>query len=818
MGFNFGINGYKSAGIERIGIQKPARPIKLCFVAGTRPEIIKLAPVIQEAQRSSQYFSIDLILTGQHKGMTRGLLRAFGVDTKKVRCHNLNVMKHGQSWDKLHARLIKGTDGAVKAINPDMIIVQGDTETTNVAAYVSYRNRKPLAHVEAGLRTGDLNLPWPEEYLRRSTDVVTDLLFAPTRGARENLEKENLSSNNIYLTGNTVIDAVKYVESRYTLGNLPAAGQRVIRHLPKKKKIILLTCHRRESWGFRMKGIFDAVRTLALKNPDAYIVFPVHLNPVVQEIARATLRGIPNVQLTSPLDYPTMIHLIKKSHLIMTDSGGIQEEAAYLGKPVIIMREKTERPEAVEKGIAVLVGTHDSDRIIKETEKLLLDEERYKEVVGKMEKGSGVFGDGKASKRIINEIVRYFLGAKHHSNNYDSYEQDVAFIEKRPKRLPKSYRKAAGWLIDSGIQNRNGSFNGFFDTDRGNYPFAYPEITGYAASLLSEPQKFGDLETLQYAEKAAAWISGSLQNTGYGMAMPARVYSDPTTHSLRYSLSYGYDNGIIMSSFLNLYKATGDKKYISAAESIAGFLIGDLKWGTKRPFALYDPVLKKAMNRKENWSMSFGAYETNAALGFFGLYEYTKKQVYFDVAISVCEKALKQQRRSGRFVTSTADGSTHGHPHMYAANGLYRAALYLQLAGRHQTLAKRFIHSAARATKWMLDNQLPDGTIRYLYGNGEFMPFERSDALAQVVSLGSSLVSNGHLDIKYMQNLHSALHRLTRYQDRSRSRRKNGGFRFGVHETGASIDHINAWCTMFAIDALSEYAELIRKVGSDDHG
>ena len=357
-------------------------------VIGTRPEAIKMAPVLAQLDRQRERVRSVVCLTAQHRQMLDQVLGLFDIRPD----YDLNLMEADQALSQLTARLFEGLDAVVQRVQPDWVLAQGDTTTVLVAALVAYYHAIPFGHVEAGLRTGDKRRPFPEEINRRVADEVADALFAPTRYARDALLRAGFPEGGIYFTGNTVVDALLEVAARpYRWDAGPLAP------VPSDRSLVLVTAHRRESFGAPLEAICEAVRDLARRFADdgVHFVYPVHLNPNVRECTFRVLSGLPNVSLTDPLDYLSLVHLMKRSILILTDSGGIQEEAPSFGVPVLVMRETTERPEGVEAGVARIVGTQRL-RIVEEATRLLRDPKARAD----MAKGGNPYGDGRASRRI----------------------------------------------------------------------------------------------------------------------------------------------------------------------------------------------------------------------------------------------------------------------------------------------------------------------------------------------------------------------------------------------------------------------------------
>lgn len=373
--------------------------IKTLCIIGTRPEAIKMAPLIKKLS-SDVRFSNKLCITSQHNEMLNSVLDLFqlGVD------FDLKVMSKNQSLSLLTVKILDGLLQVFKNYTPDCVLVHGDTTTTLAASLSAYYHKIPVMHVEAGLRTGDIYVPWPEEINRKLTDNIAKLHFAPTNQAMDNLLREGVNVNSIFVTGNTVIDALsdvsKTLEENYTLKQLM---QKQFAYLTKDRRMILVTSHRRENYGDGFKNMCLALKEIAMTYADIDIVYPVHLNPNVQQIVKPLLVGISNIYLIDPVDYLGFVYLMQQSYLILTDSGGIQEEAPFLGKPVLVLRDKTERIEALAAGTVMLLGTN-KDVIVRSVSRLLNNAQEYK----KMSEATNPYGDGLASERILNIIAKDF--------------------------------------------------------------------------------------------------------------------------------------------------------------------------------------------------------------------------------------------------------------------------------------------------------------------------------------------------------------------------------------------------------------------------
>ncbi|MBL4932684.1 non-hydrolyzing UDP-N-acetylglucosamine 2-epimerase [Clostridium paridis] len=370
------------------------KKIKVMTIFGTRPEAIKMAPLVKELEKREGIDS-KVCVTAQHREMLDQVLDYFEIDTD----YDLNIMKNKQTLTGITSRVLEGLDAVFEEEKPDMILVHGDTTTTFGGALAAFYKQIKVGHVEAGLRTFDKYFPFPEEMNRKLTGSLADLHFAPTIGSKENLLREGINEKDIYVTGNTVIDAMEHtVKEEYKFET------EELNHIDfEKKKVIMITAHRRENWGEGIENICTALKRIVEENKDAELVYLVHLNPVVKDVVFKHLNDKERVHLLPPQDTKETHNLMKKSFMVMTDSGGLQEEAPHLGKPVLVLRDVTERPEAVAAGTVKLVGT-DVEKIITEANKLLNDKVEYE----KMSKAVNPYGDGKASIRIVDAIENYF--------------------------------------------------------------------------------------------------------------------------------------------------------------------------------------------------------------------------------------------------------------------------------------------------------------------------------------------------------------------------------------------------------------------------
>ena len=369
---------------------------KILLVFGTRPEAIKMAPLVKALQKDTEHFETRVCVTAQHRQMLDQVLEVFGITPE----YDLNIMAPNQDLYDITAKVLMGLREVLKDFRPDTVLVHGDTTTSMAASLAAFYMQIPVGHVEAGLRTDNMLSPWPEEMNRQVTDRICTYYFAPTEQSKKNLLQENIDEKKIFITGNTVIDALLMAVD--IISSTPGMEEKIAKEFQEKgytvgnREYILVTGHRRENFGEGFLHICKAIKELAALHPDMDIVYPVHLNPNVQKPVYELLSGVDNVYLISPLDYLPFIYAMQHSTLLLTDSGGVQEEAPSLGKPVLVMRDTTERPEAVEAGTVKLVGT-DAEAIVSNVTALLQDKEMYK----RMSETHNPYGDGQACERIM---------------------------------------------------------------------------------------------------------------------------------------------------------------------------------------------------------------------------------------------------------------------------------------------------------------------------------------------------------------------------------------------------------------------------------
>lgn len=383
--------------------------IKVITIFGTRPEAVKMAPLVKELEKREEISSL-VCVTAQHREMLDQVLDLFNIKPD----YDLNIMKAKQSLTGITTRVLEGLEEVFDQEKPDLILVHGDTTTTFAGSLAAFYKQIKVGHVEAGLRTFDKYFPYPEEMNRKLTGAIADLHFAPTDGSKNNLLREGINEENIFITGNTVIDAMNFtVEDRYIFNN------DVLNNIDyNNKKVIMVTAHRRENWGEGIENICKALKHIVENNEDVELIYLVHLNPVVKDVVYKYLDGVPRVHLLPPLDTKETHNLMNKCFMVMTDSGGLQEEAPHLGKPVLVLRDVTERPEAVEVGTVKLVGTN-TEEIIDNADKLINSTEEYE----KMSRAINPYGDGKASQRIADAILYSFGYKKERSKEFKTNKE-----------------------------------------------------------------------------------------------------------------------------------------------------------------------------------------------------------------------------------------------------------------------------------------------------------------------------------------------------------------------------------------------------------
>ncbi|MBE6065505.1 non-hydrolyzing UDP-N-acetylglucosamine 2-epimerase [Clostridium cochlearium] len=377
---------------------------KIMTIFGTRPEAIKMAPLVKEIEKREELCS-KVCVTAQHREMLDQVLDLFQIKPD----YDLDIMAKGQTLTDITMKSLKGLEGVFREEKPDLVLVHGDTTTTFAGALAAFYQKIKIGHVEAGLRTFNKYFPYPEEMNRKLAGAMADLHFAPTKGSKNNLLKEGIDYDNIYITGNTVIDAMEFtVEDNYVFKN------KILNEIDyKNRKVIMVTAHRRENWGEGIENICKGLKEVVENNKDVEIIYLVHLNPIVKDVVYKYLDGVDRVHLLNPLDTKETHNLMNKCYMVMTDSGGLQEEAPHLGKPVLVLRDVTERPEAVEAGTVKLLGTN-KELIVHEANKIIRNKEEY----NKISRAINPYGDGYASRRIVDSILYYFKYLENRPNDF----------------------------------------------------------------------------------------------------------------------------------------------------------------------------------------------------------------------------------------------------------------------------------------------------------------------------------------------------------------------------------------------------------------
>lgn len=788
-----------TAAMNRMPVRPTAhKPLRTMFIMGTRPEAIKLAPVILAARTEPERFDVKLVSTGQHKQMLEQALGTFGL----MPDHALIGFRNGNDLCEVTSRIVRGIGTVLSSQPADVIVVQGDTPSALAASLAASFHRIPVAHVEAGLRTyGDLS-SFPEEQNRRLISRVAAVHYAPTTAAVQNLLREDIPISNIICTGNTVIDSLAIASERTDVPE-------IVSQIPNDKKVIVVTSHRIENIGAPLKRICAAVKKIARDHDDVEIIWPVHKNPLIRDIIFQELKGEANISLIEPLDYMSFVHLMKRSHFIMTDSGGIQEEAPAIGRPVLVMRETTERPEAVECKNAKIVGTS-AKTLVEEAELLLSDPKTYKRMSGI----NTPFGDGKAAGRILDDLSIRFSGARSSSvrtasDNPESRAAAVSKLRKKPMEFPEAsvgegFSAVKDWLLRSGIQSeRTGAIFSWYDPENHKYSYIYPEIMGYwmtAMSYLagSEPLNTRTDVFVASAMQTGDWIiKKGFQDCG---GVLSRFYTKGGAKKDPFQSSEGiiamFDNGMLLSGFLNLYEKTLEERYLSAAKVIAAFITEKMAPAGDRIYALYCSKDGTYAEHSQRWSCFPGSFLSKVAISLLHMNSVSKDQAYSDCAQRLCDNALKyQEKETGRFML--LDGSTYTHPHCYTCEGLISSGKLLE--------RQDLIDAGLAGVRWLLKKAGHEGFVRRNYNsNIGFPKAVSSDIQAQTVRL-FYLAQNEDPGINDLsQAARKLLLFMLSFQNlRSDDNRTYGGFRYGTDtRDGSEINTYNSWASMFAMQAM----------------
>lgn len=772
------------------------KPLKTMFVMGTRPEAIKLAPVILGARSEPSKFDVNVVSTGQHKQMLQQALDTFDL----VPDHSLLGFKKGQTLCDLTSRIVRGI-GTVLDSNPaDVIVVHGDTVSAMAAALAASFHGLPVAHVEAGLRAyGDFS-PFPEEQNRRVISHVADVHYAPTTAAVQNLLREGILISDIVCTGNTVIDALDIASKKSGVAEILA-------DIPEDKRVVLVTSHRRENIGAPLKRICAAVKKIASQHEDVHVVWPVHKNPLVRDAVLAEMQGAKNITLIEPLDYASFVGMMKRSYFIMTDSGGIQEEAPALGKPVLVMRGTTERPEALECKSAKLVGTS-AKTLVEEAERLLNDPLEYEKMAGT----NTPFGDGRSSGRILDDLYLRFSKKARRSGVHDSggeVTREVTRLRNGKIPVPEESVGAAfsgvrQWLLSSGIQaEKTGAIFSWFDPEKNSYSYIYPEIMGYWMSSMcylagSEPLNEGTDTALTSARRAGDWIiKKGFEDCG---GVLSRFYTRGGGKQDPFQQSQGiialFDNGMLLSGFLNLYEKTLEDRYLSAAKVISSFIMDKMAPEGGRIQALYCSKDDTYAEHSQRWSCFAGSFLSKVAIAMLHMASVIEDPAYRDCASRLCDNALKyQEKGTGRFML--LDGSTYTHPHCYTCEGLISSG---SLLGNEQ-----FLDAGLDGTKWLLQKAGSEGFVRRNYqSNVRFPKAVSSDIQAQAIRLFYLAKNESAETVQFAQAARKLLLFMLSFQNlQEEDPRTYGGFRYGTDtRDGREINTYNSWASMFAMQAM----------------
>ncbi|MDD5382229.1 MAG: UDP-N-acetylglucosamine 2-epimerase (non-hydrolyzing) [Candidatus Margulisbacteria bacterium] len=779
---------------------------------GTRPEIVKFRPVIRALKKYLGEFYFTLINTGQHTD----LIASLGIQNIPVD-QRFAYKFERETLSKAALREVYQLDKMINLVHPHLLVVQGDTTSAFAAALAAYYARVPIAHIEAGLRTGDVWDPYPEEGNRRFIATIASLHFAPTPFAKESLLLEGAPRNRVFVTGNTGIDALMEVLHKKNIDPNDAD----LLALRKNSKLVLVTAHRRENQP-KLANIMAAIKMIAKQFPDHVIVFPVHPSPVVKSQARKHLGNLDNVRLVEPMAYETFVDRMLKAKLILTDSGGVQEESAHLGVPTLNLREKTERPESVTAGVAALVGSK-TDAIFSAAARILSEAKAWEE----MARPSLLYGDGYAAERIVTAIRGFFdLTSERPTIFIPHWHQRILGPREKLIRpsmftVEEAIEHAANWLLASGIQNlsgdpdKKGGVYAWYDEKNETYPYLYSEITGYFISAcLYLHARRGDATSLERARLAAKWLTEQALDTQASL-MRTRYYLDEeksefaSAYSFKGGVTYSFDNGIIMNSLMNLYKATGDEAYFKVACAIARSLIEKFQMNDGLFHATYGIQEGKPMDDMSVWSRHPGSHHAKLALGLLDIYDKTGEEEFMNSALRMCRTALNYQHDNGRFAVFRQERDTFTHYHLYSAEGLLYVATRSSKPPDSPVQSSNFIFAekAYRAFNWLLRTMFiaHTGGISKSYINHSPVALETSDIIAQTIRLGALFKSAGLLNEAQEQKIRFIVERLLAFQCRSSNTAAFGGFYYGQGSTGDVIPHVNSWATIFALQALDMY-------------
>jgi UDP-N-acetylglucosamine 2-epimerase (non-hydrolysing) len=711
--------------------------IKVLTVFGTRPEAIKLAPVIKELERRPDRFESRICVTGQHREMLDQMLELFGIEPH----HDLAVMEHAQSLNHVTVAVIDRLGPILEEEQPDWVLVQGDTTTTMAGALAAFQHGIKVGHVEAGLRTFNKHDPWPEEMNRRVAGVLADVHFAPTPSSAQNLYREGVSKDRVYVTGNTVIDALQTVAGMpfdpeaTALSSLRLNGQ----------KLIVATMHRREMTAKALEDVCAGLRAVAESHPEVRIVIPVHRNPKVRGPIHDALGSVANISLLDPLDYQPMVWLVGRSHFVITDSGGLQEEVTALGKPVIVIRSTTERPESVEAGNAVLVGT-DGEAIESWATSLLADKKQY----DAMARSTNPYGEGDAAKKIVDILESRSFGPSAAQGGGPG----------GPSRIdPEVVRWGADglsrWITSGACQSSSGAMSAWVELASGEKAYDYAEITGYALTHIAARPELSDGE-IGVGRGAAEWLTARVRQR----RLAARDGWDGDA-------VYLFDLGMISAGLQSFGRRIGEQRYVDAGLELVELLQSELS-GDIVAVSSHAP-----RSERTNWSTRGVVHLAKLAQAFLLADREEPARKLIDAARAV-------QGPDGHMPTDPESDVTMLHPHLYGAEGLW---MWGSATGDQDAIDR------ARANvQWVWTHQLGSGGLPRAYGRPE--PVEQLDVTSQAVRMALLLgVRTPGVDRAIERLLECA--------------RERDGMLAMPYQPGSPDVHLNTWVTMFASQALA---------------
>jgi UDP-N-acetylglucosamine 2-epimerase (non-hydrolysing) len=714
--------------------------IKVLTVFGTRPEAIKLAPVIRELERRPDVFESRICVTGQHREMLDQMLDLFGIEPD----HDLKVMQQAQSLNHVTVAVIDGLRPILEEEKPDWVLVQGDTTTTMAGALGAFHNGIKVGHVEAGLRTFDKHDPWPEEMNRRVAGVLADVHFAPTPASAQNLYREGVSKDRVYVTGNTVIDALRSVaELPFDPGGTPLARLGL-----NGKRLIVATMHRRELTAEALAELCSGLRAVAEHHPEVQIVIPVHRNPKVRGPVHAALGDVANIDLLDPLDYQPMLWLVRRSHFVITDSGGLQEEVTALGKPVIVIRSTTERPESVEAGNAVLVGT-DGAALESWAHSLLGDEQTYQA----MARSTNPYGSGDAAKKIVDILESRSLGPDRGGGaGSGAGPGGPARID--PEVVRWGADGLARWISSGACQSASGAFAAWVELASGEKAYDYAEITGYGLTHLAARRELAE-EEIQVGRRAAEWLAARVQQR----RLAARDGWDGDA-------VYLFDLGMISTGLQTFGGRVGEQRYVDAGLELVGLLERELAVELG-PVSANGPS-----SERTNWS-------TRGIVHLAKLAQCLLLAGREEPAGRLIEAARSTQGPDGHMPTDPESAVTMLHPHMYGAEGLW---MWGQATGDQDAIDR-----ARAAVQWVWTHQLGSGGLPRAVGRPE--PIEQLDVTSQAVRM--ALLLGVHTPA-----VDRAIERLLEV-----ARERDGMLALPYQPASPDV-HLNTWVTMFGSQAL----------------